>query len=203
MVTAFTTTDDAVSGASTKLYELTLDRGASFDAAQDQLRAGRANARPGDNDPASTRRSFRGAGFYISNHTNTRTKRPYIMMAVRKANAAQTFLITRPNTGANATELFAHDIISKYTCHAGGLPSASDEEREQLLEGETTGKHAPALTTQLLITKVFLSRCAQEKLNKIKVSSRQPLPPARRWRRTSSSTKSLWRTTTANRSFST
>merc|ERR1739841_406175 len=83
---------DAVSGASTKLYELTLDRGASFDAAQDQLRAGRANARPGDNDPNATRRSFRGAGFYISNHTNTRTKRPYIMMAVRKANAAQTFL---------------------------------------------------------------------------------------------------------------
>ena len=135
---AVTTVDvDAVSGASTKLYELTLDRGASFDAAQDQLRAGRANARPGDNDPNATRRSFRGAGFYISNHTNTRTKRPYIMMAVRKANAAQTFLITRPNTGANATELFAHDIISKYTCHAGGLPSASDEEREQLRKAWT------------------------------------------------------------------
>ena len=59
------------------------------------------------------------------------------MMAVRKANAAQTFLITRPNTGANATELFAHDIISKYTCHAGGLPSASDEEREQLRKAWT------------------------------------------------------------------
>ena len=138
VVNAVTTVDvDAVSGASTKLYELTLDRGASFDAAQDQLRAGRANARPGDNDPSATRRSFRGAGFYISNHTNTRTKRPYIMMAVRKANAAQTFLITRPNTGANATELFAHDIISKYTCHAGGLPSASDEEREQLRKAWT------------------------------------------------------------------
>ena len=41
------------------------------------------------NDPDATRRSFRGAGFYISNHTNTRTKRPYIMMAVRKANAAR------------------------------------------------------------------------------------------------------------------
>ena len=138
VVNAVTTVDvDAVSGASTKLYELTLDRGASFDAAQDQLRAGRANARPGDNDRDATRRSFRGAGFYISNHTNTRTKRPYIMMAVRKANAAQTFLITRPNTGANATELFAHDIISKYTCHAGGLPSASDEEREQLRKAWT------------------------------------------------------------------
>ena len=37
------------------------------------------------------------------------------------------------------------------------------EERSQLREGETTGRHAPALTTQLLITKVFLSRCAQEK----------------------------------------
>ena len=51
----------------------------------------------------------------------------------------------------------------------------SPDELEALREGETTSRHTPALTTQLLITKVFLSRCAQEKLNKIKVSSRQPL----------------------------
>ena len=37
------------------------------------------------------------------------------------------------------------------------------EEREQLHTGETTGRHVGVLTTQLLITKVFLSKCAQEK----------------------------------------
>jgi len=133
VVNAVTTVDvDAVSGASTKLYELTLDRGASFGAAQEQLRTGRANARPGDNDPAATPRSFRGAGFYVSNHTNKRTGRPFLMLALRKANAAQTFLITRPNTGANASELFAHDVISRYRCHPGGMPNATDEERELL-----------------------------------------------------------------------
>ena len=47
-----------------------------------------------------------------------------------------------------------------------GLAGLSEAERAQLIAGETTGRHAPVLTTQLLITKVFLSRCTQERGNR-------------------------------------
>ena len=138
VVNAVTTVDvDAVSGASTKLYELTLDRGASFDAAQDQLRAGRANARPRATTTLRDAAVVSGRGLlHLEPHQHA-DEAALHHDGGPQGERGQTFLITRPNTGANATELFAHDIISKYTCHAGGLPSASDEEREQLRKAWT------------------------------------------------------------------
>ena len=45
----------------------------------------------------------------------------------------------------------------------GQWEKLSSADRAALRAGDTSSRHAPMLTTQLLITKVFLSRCAQEK----------------------------------------
>ena len=73
----------------------------------------------------ATPESFRGTGFYASRRPFIGTGKTGYMLAVRKANARNLYVLTRPNTGTLTAELTVSDLRARYVAHRGTMPDAS------------------------------------------------------------------------------
>ncbi|KAJ1450345.1 P-loop containing NTP hydrolase pore-1-domain-containing protein [Pelagophyceae sp. CCMP2097] len=135
---------DAVSGAETNLYAVTLDRGVSFAQACEKLAAAKqhdedqaSSSDLRDASPAAKKRrstasaeAFRGTGFYVSRRPLPSTRSHGILLAVQKANNRSSYVVTRPNTGTSPFEMPRNELHEKYAAHTASwqLDETADAE---------------------------------------------------------------------------
>ncbi|KAJ8613239.1 hypothetical protein CTAYLR_004535 [Chrysophaeum taylorii] len=118
---------DEVSGAETRLSEITLDRGVDWDAVEQRA------AETSSSSPWET-------GFYRSRRPLPSTKKHGVLLAVRKAGTTN-FVITRPNTGTSPYEMLLQDLRDKYA-PAGDLESVAADWTRQYEDADTVDRGA-------------------------------------------------------------
>eukprot|EP00752_Nemacystus_decipiens_P009068 g8096.t1 len=105
---------DPVTGAVTKLAQVVLDRGVSWEQALSKRgEAAEAGMDEGVTS-ASGSKPPKGTGFYRSRHTDITTQRKLVLLAVRKAKHNRLMVITRPNTGTSGYEMDLQELREKY-----------------------------------------------------------------------------------------